>query len=576
MVIPHQQQAYSVGAGTSPIPQFKFSEVDPPLSSSSNLPLYQGWVNTLTKAIWYLEGVTYSGGVANLSWRSVAPIVLSTVSPTISDYHYPLGQTWVNTVGLTYWGLMSVAGTTATWIDLSAGGASGILTLTGNSGGAVTGDGSRNLNLLGGAGVNVVGNPGTNTLTFSLTGGSAAIDSIQVDKSTGPGTNPILPDSNGLVTFTGGQVVSGSTNNCIQTNSLAANTLEIQIQRSTAVGSSNANNNGVSHFNSGDFTVDSNGYVSALGSGFARLVDVDAHTAPGTNPVSATNLGVITVTGGQVASNTTANCIQTNSLAANTYTVQVQRSTTAGSSTIGLNGVCHFNSTDFTVDANGFVTAIGGGGGSGVIQVNDQVFTTSGTYTPTANMVYCQVQIVGGGGGGGGGSVDGGNTAPAGSGGGGGFYSSQIFSAATIGASKTVTIGAGGAGGIGKNDGSAGSTTSFGSLLSASGGVQGQYMRGTGPVQEGGDGGQASTGTPNYSSFGGGGGYSISTGGAIVSGSGGSTIIGIGGKPRAIAAAGEAGAGYGSGGSGGVATTGVPATGGAGAGGVVIVTEYIT
>lgn len=48
----------------------------------------------------------------------------------------------------------------------------GIETLTGDSGGAVGPDGSNNVNILSGVGISVVGNPGTNTLTISTTGGS--------------------------------------------------------------------------------------------------------------------------------------------------------------------------------------------------------------------------------------------------------------------------------------------------------------------------------------------------------------------------------------------------------------------
>jgi len=44
-------------------------------------------------------------------------------------------------------------------------------TLTGNSGGAVGPDGSSNINVLGGAGINVVGVPSTHTLTITATGG---------------------------------------------------------------------------------------------------------------------------------------------------------------------------------------------------------------------------------------------------------------------------------------------------------------------------------------------------------------------------------------------------------------------
>ncbi len=576
MGIPTQQNAYAIGTGTSPIPQFKFSDVDPPTSSSGQFPLYQGWVNTITKAIWYLEGTVYSGGAYQLQWRAVGPVVTSTVSPASTDYQYPIGQTWVNTTANTFWGLVSVSNNSAVWVDLSAGGASGILTVTGNTGGAVTSDGSRNLNLVGATNqISVTGNPGTNTLTLSLTGGGTAVDTFEVDVATSPGVNPVAPDLTGLVTVTGAQIPSGSTANVIRTHTTALNEYAIEVQRTQAVASSTLADNGVAHFNSADFTVDSNGFVSASGGGFARKVEVDTFTSPGTDPVIPTGLGVITVTGGQVASGTTTNVIQTNSLADNTYTVQVQRSATASTSTVGLNGVSHFNSTDFSIDGNGFVSIVGGGGGGGVIQVKAQVFTSSGTYTPTANMIYCWAQLVGGGGGGGGADIDGGDTAPAGSGGGGGLYVSQILSAATIGASQTVTIGAGGAGGVHLADGVAGGTTSLGSILSASGGVQGMYMRSSGPIQEGGDGGQAHTGTPDYLTFGGGGGYAINVGGALVSGAGGSTLLSPGGKARGIAANGVSGGGYGGGGSGGVAASSIPATGGAGDNGVVIITEYI-
>ena len=50
---------------------------------------------------------------------------------------------------------------------------------------------------------------------------------------------------------------------------------------------------------------------------------------------------------------------------------------------------------------------------------NVLVFTTSGTYVPSANIVYVQVEAVGGGGGGGGGLV---NAASSANAGGGKFY----------------------------------------------------------------------------------------------------------------------------------------------------------
>lgn len=143
----------------------------------------------------------------------------------------------------------------------------------------------------------------------------------------------------------------------------SGNTVNIDIQYASAAASSIAANAGVASFNSADFIVDANGYVSSSGGGASLSFGVDASTVPGTNPVVANGSGLVTITGGQVAAGTTANVIRTDSLAANTYTIQVQRSQATGSSTIGDNGVCHFNSSQFTVDANGFVSSTGGGTG---------------------------------------------------------------------------------------------------------------------------------------------------------------------------------------------------------------------
>lgn len=95
-------------------------------------------------------------------------------------------------------------------------------------------------------------------------------------------------------------------------------------------------------------------------SGQVEQFNVDTSTAPGTDPVLPDGSYTINITGGQVASGTTANVIQTNSLAANSFTIQVQRSGTAASANSDVNGVCHFNSSHFTVDGDGFVSLVGG------------------------------------------------------------------------------------------------------------------------------------------------------------------------------------------------------------------------
>ena len=167
------------------------------------------------------------------------------------------------------------------------------------------------------------------------------------------GTSPVTPNGSNQITFSGTTNSAGTTP--VHTEG-STNTMTLVVQLAQANASSNADIAGLSSFNSADFTVDDNGYVSAVSSGYARLVGVDTHFSPGTDPVVPTSGGLITVTGGQVAAGTTANVIQTDSTAASEYTIEIQRSQAVASSTVGDNGVSHFNSADFTVDENGFVS----------------------------------------------------------------------------------------------------------------------------------------------------------------------------------------------------------------------------
>lgn len=194
----------------------------------------------------------------------------------------------------------------------------------------------------------------------SLLGGEQAIDSVNVDATVAPGTNPVLAAVDGSITITGNQVASGTTSNVIRSNSDAANSLTIEIQRSTTSAIPNADVNGVCHFDSSMFSVDSDGFVTLSGGSQAiDSIGVDASTAPGTDPVVPDTNGLVSVTGSQVAAATTTNVIRTNSVAANAYSIEIQRSKTESSSTVGSNGVSHFDSSTFSVDSNGFVTLSG-------------------------------------------------------------------------------------------------------------------------------------------------------------------------------------------------------------------------
>jgi len=93
------------------------------------------------------------------------------------------------------------------WIDLGGKTLGDVQTLTGDSGGAVPPDTNGNINVLGGTRVEVSGDPGTNTLTWNVTGTDF---NWQVDTTT-----PILLVSQiGNIENSGSQIVYNLPNTC--------------------------------------------------------------------------------------------------------------------------------------------------------------------------------------------------------------------------------------------------------------------------------------------------------------------------------------------------------------------------
>lgn len=197
--------------------------------------------------------------------------------------------------------------------------------------------------------------------------------------------------------------------------------------------------------------------------------------------------------------------------------------------------------------------------------VSRQIIAASATYTPTAGMRYADVEVIGGGGGGGGTSASANGIA---AGGGAGGYARKIFTAAQIGASQTVNIGAAGTAGN-NGTGGTGGTTTFGSLLQATGGTGGTQST---TAALGGAGGVGTLGDLNIQGQAGGAATLASASTQAISGFGGSTIYGAGGRAVLTGTTGGNGISYGAGGSGGCGNAQV---GGTGAAGVCIITEYI-
>lgn len=197
--------------------------------------------------------------------------------------------------------------------------------------------------------------------SITITNGGGAID-LKVAGGTTSGKT-ITGDSGGALAPTagnwniiGGTVAAGTSP--LKTAG-AGSTLTINAQKSQAIAAADATKIGLANFNSGQFSVDANGFVSLVSSSNPPTLafDVQANTAPGTDPVLATALGVVTVNGAAVAAHSVP--IETRSRAANAFNIEIQEAAAVAASDATKSGICHFNSANFSVDANGFVTASG-------------------------------------------------------------------------------------------------------------------------------------------------------------------------------------------------------------------------
>lgn len=234
------------------------------------------------------------------------------------------------------------------------------------------------------------------------------------------------------------------------------------------------------------------------------------------------------------------------------------------------------NTTGSTANPNTVAT-------SNFIQsINVQAFGASGTYTPTPGMVFCiaKVQAAGGGSGG---TNGGGNTVGI-AGAGAGSYAEVLLTAAQIGTSQTVTLGAPGtAGTTAPTSGGNAAVTTLGTLISCPGGngSAGSGTSGSNLSLQGATGGAAptvSTGTILKSHAGANGGTSASFGSSTTvgfSGAGGNSESGIGGLSYAAQnVAGSTGTGFGQGAGGGYTTSSAEA-GAVGGAAIVQIIEYI-
>lgn len=161
-----------------------------------------------------------------------APIVAQR-APLTTDFHYPIGQVWIDEANGTNYTLVSVVANVATW---NLGGVIGgpVDTLTGNSGGAI-GPSGGNINLLGAASQIVATGSGS-TITFGLPAAVIAPGSVTVTSgftvsagtSSLTGTVNVNTSGAGVTSIntggTGATNIGNATGNTAVTGSLTAST----------------------------------------------------------------------------------------------------------------------------------------------------------------------------------------------------------------------------------------------------------------------------------------------------------------------------------------------------------------
>lgn len=302
------------------------------------------------------------------------------------------------------WYLEDITANVSEWKQMIfAAGASGIISISGDAGGSVTGNGAGDMDLFGlvvasgtrAKPVFVTGTPGsfkqeievqvakdrtgaplnTNDVGLcsfddtsfvvnsngyvTLIGGGVTPPtmSFDVNSNTAPGTDPTVPTLTGAMGIKGAAVAAHSIP--VETHARVANEFNVEVQVASAVtgdpGTTVAA--GLAQFDDTSFAVTSEGYVTFTGGVGTHIDTVTGDSGGAIGPDGASNIGL---TGLTVANATNAKPVSVEG-AANAQVVEVQVATEVTGAPADSNdaGIASYNDTQFAVDANGYVTLVG-------------------------------------------------------------------------------------------------------------------------------------------------------------------------------------------------------------------------
>lgn len=195
----------------------------------------------------------------------------------------------------------------------------------------------------------------------TLAGGSGpAVDSVDVDFNTAPGTDPVVPTAAGVMQIYGNTVTNGTNAAApVATHSRAANQFHVDVQLAAdrTGAPANPNDAGMCSFDDTEFVVDANGYVSLVGaSGAPAIQKIDGDGGGAVGPNAS---GTVFYFGQVVANGTRAKPLWTEDTPGSNqmdFELQVATARTGAPGDKLDAGIASFDDTYFTCDTDGYVS----------------------------------------------------------------------------------------------------------------------------------------------------------------------------------------------------------------------------